>query len=109
MAMRRLEDMNHREHRRESGRLVRQVDRPGHDGRTNRTDLDHVRALTQAKGSPIQRLEVDSFAAARLACEGRYAEAQQTAAEAEDLFRRTARRSDAAVLFGSKLMSFVDR
>ena len=54
-------------------------------------------------------LEVDAFAAARLACEGRYVEAERVAADAEDLFRRTARRSDAAVLFGSKLMSFVDR
>ena len=31
------------------------------------------------------------------------------AAQAEDLFRRTARRSDAAVMFGSRLLSFIDQ
>ena len=72
-------------------------------------ELEHVTALVRSKGSPIQVLEIEAFAAARLACEGRYAEAEQVAADAEDLFRRTARRSDAAVLFGSKLMSFLDR
>ncbi|UDY35657.1 ATP-binding protein [Dermatobacter hominis] len=71
--------------------------------------FEHVSALVRAQGSPIQVLEVDAFAAARLACEGRYVEAQAAAAGAEDLFRRTARRSDAAVLFGSKLLSFVDQ
>lgn len=73
------------------------------------TGFDRLASLVRAKGSPIQVLEVEAFAAARLACEGRYVEAQETASAAEDLFRRTARRSDAAVLFGSKLLSFVDR
>ncbi|MDQ2677410.1 MAG: AAA family ATPase [Actinomycetota bacterium] len=72
-------------------------------------ELEHVSALTRSHGSPIQVLEVDAFAAARLACEGRYVEARRTAVDAEELFRRTARRSDAAVLFGSNLMSFLDR
>ena len=78
-------------------------------GEYDPADLEHVEALIRSKGSPIQVLEIDAFSAARLACEGRYAEAERVAADAEELFRRTARRSDAAVLFGSKLMSLLDR
>jgi DNA-binding SARP family transcriptional activator len=66
-------------------------------------------ALVRKAGSPIQVLEIEAFAAAQLACEGRYVEAEEVATAAEELFRRTARRSDAAVLFGSKLLSFLDR
>ena len=71
--------------------------------------VHRVAALVREKGSPIQVLEVEAFVAARLACEGRYGEAQDVAAQAEDLFRRTARRSDAAVMFGSRLLSFIDQ
>lgn len=71
--------------------------------------FERLSVLTRERGSPSQVLEVAAFAAARLACEGRYVDAQRVAADAADLFRRTARRSGAAVLFGAQILSFVDR
>lgn len=78
-------------------------------GSYDRVAFERLSVLTREQGSPIQVLEVEAFAAARLACEGRYVDAQRVAADAEELFRRTARRSGAAVMFGAKVLSFIDR
>lgn len=72
------------------------------------TDLEHTTALAQASGSPVLILEVDTFAAARLGCEGHYREALELANAAAELFHRTDRRSDHAVLFGAQILSLVD-